>query len=357
MGTCCSSESLSAEEKERRSIEKARNKTLDATLQKDNSADQQINKLLLLGAGESGKSTLFKQMIQIYGKGYPESERKNFIPIIYNNIITSMKVLVQQCDSFAPVNEENLGAKKLIEDLKGDEEIDDAIAHALQALWNDPGIRTTYDNRAAYQLTDSTAYFLDQLHIVCTPGYIPSEQDVLRSRVRTTGIVENDFEIENNQFKMYDVGGQRNERKKWIHCFENVTAVLFVAAISEHDQGLYEDEITNRIVEALNLFEEICNSRWFRETSMILFLNKRDLFAEKCQKVSIAVCFPDYTGDDSYEAGAHFIQEQFESKNRNPDKQIYTHLTCATDTENIAVVFNAVKDIIIRKSLNEAGLV
>jgi hypothetical protein len=296
-------------------------------------------------------------MIQIYGKGYPEQERKNFIPIIYNNIITSMKVLVQQCDSFAPVNEENLGHKKLIEELKGDEEIDDAIGQALQQLWNDPGIQTTYDNRAAYQLTDSTKYFLDQLHLVCAPGYLPSEQDVLRSRVRTTGIVENDFEIENNQFKMYDVGGQRNERKKWIHCFENVTAVLFVAAISEYDQVLYEDENTNRIVEALNLFEEICNSRWFRETSMILFLNKRDLFAEKCQKVSIAVCFPDYTGDDSYEAGAHFIQEQFESKNRNPDKQIYTHLTCATDTENIAVVFNAVKDIIIRKSLNEAGLV
>lgn len=150
----------------------------------------------------TGKSTLFKQMIQIYGKGYPESERKNFIPIIYNNIIMSMKVLCQQCDSFQPVNEENQQAKKLIEDLKGDEEIDDAIGNALQNLWADPGIQVTYDNRAAYQLTDSTKYFLDQLHLVCQPNYLPSEQDVLRSRVRTTGIVENDFEIENNQFKM-----------------------------------------------------------------------------------------------------------------------------------------------------------
>jgi guanine nucleotide-binding protein G(o) subunit alpha len=78
-------------------------------------------------------------------------------------------------------------------------------------------------------------------------------------------------------------------------------------------------------------------------------------FSVRC--CSLSSGFPDYTGDDSYEAGAHFIQEQFETKNRNPDKQIYTHLTCATDTENIAVVFNAVKDIIIRKSLNEAGLV
>lgn len=355
--SCCGGEKLTAEEAARRKAEAANSKRLEKDMTQDHNADQQINKLLLLGAGESGKSTLFKQMIQIYGKGYPEAERKNFIPIIYNNIIMSMKVLCQQSDSFQPVNDENLPAKKLIEDLKGDEEIDEPIAQALQALWADPGIQVTYDNRASYQLTDSTKYFLDLLPTICQPNYLPSEQDVLRSRVRTTGIVENDFEIESNQFKMYDVGGQRNERKKWIHCFENVTAVLFVAAISEYDQVLYEDENTNRIIEALNLFEEICNSRWFRETSMILFLNKRDLFAEKCQKVSLSVCFPDYTGDDSYEAGAHFIQEQFESKNRNPEKQIYTHLTCATDTENIAVVFNAVKDIIIRKSLNEAGLV
>jgi len=133
--------------------------------------------------------------------------------------------------------------------------------------------------------------------------------------------------------------------------------VLFVAAISEYDQVLYEDENTNRIVEALNLFEEICNSRWFRETSMILFLNKRDLFLEKVKRVPLNVAFPDYQGDDSYEAGIEFLQDQFESRNRNPDKQVYTHVTCATDTTNVAAVFNAVKDIIIRKSLNEAGLV
>jgi len=71
----------------------------------------------------------------------------------------------------------------------------------------------------------------------------------------------------------------------------------------------------------------------------------------------LSTCFPDYQGEDSYEAGVEFLQDQFEQKNRNPDKQIYTHVTCATDTDNISAVFNAVKDIIIRKSLNEAGLV
>jgi len=215
----------------------------------------------------------------------------------------------------------------------------------------------TYENRSHFQLTDSAKYFFDRLDEVMRSGYIPTEQDVLRSRVRTTGIVENDFEIDGNKFKMFDVGGQRNERKKWIHCFENVTAVIFVAAISEYDQVLYEDENTNRMVEALNLFEEICNSRWFRETSMILFLNKRDLFSEKITKVPLSQFFPDFSLENTYDNGVEWIQEQFETKNRNPDKQIYTHVTCATDTNNISAVFNAVKDIIIRKSLNEAGLV
>jgi GTPase SAR1 family protein len=356
---CCTS-TLTPEEQARRRIEKDKSKQLEQQMSQDHSVDQQINKLLLLGAGESGKSTLFKQMITIYGKGYPESERKTFASIIYNNIISSMKTLCQQYELYGggALSNDNVQYKALVEnELKGDEEITNKLGEALLSLWRDRGIQATFEQRSHFQLTDSSKYFFDRIEDVMLENYIPSEQDVLRSRVRTTGIVENEFEIDGNQFKMFDVGGQRNERKKWIHCFENVTAVLFVAAISEYDQVLYEDENTNRIVEALNLFEEICNSRWFRETSMILFLNKRDLFAEKCKKVSLSVCFPDYTGDDSYEAGVEFLQEQFESKNRNPDKQIYVHVTCATDTDNISAVFNAVKDIIIRKSLNEAGLV
>jgi len=359
MGACGSSDNLSAEEKSRRKQERDRSKQLEQAMSKDHNQDQQINKLLLLGAGESGKSTLFKQMITIYGKGYPEAERKTFATIIYNNIINSMKTLCQQTDEFGggKVTGDAAASKQVIDDLKGDEEIDEKLGAHIRRLWENAGVQDTYAQRAKFQLTDSANYFFDKIEEVAKGGYIPTEQDVLRSRVRTTGIVENEFEIDGNQFKMFDVGGQRNERKKWIHCFENVTAVLFVAAISEYNQVLYEDENTNRMVEALNLFEEICNSRWFRETSMILFLNKRDLFAEKIQKVSLRECFAEYAGEDTYEDGVAFLQEQFESKNRNPDKQVYTHVTCATDTNNISAVFNAVKDIIIRKSLNEAGLV
>ena len=360
MGVCSSTPSLSPEEAARRKADKEKSRALEAQMNADHSVDQQVNKLLLLGAGESGKSTLFKQMITIYGRGYPESERKTFIPIIFNNVITSMKTLCQQSDHFSPIPTDSplYASKQFVDvELKGDEEIDSKLGEHLRALWLDPNIQVTYQQRAQYQLTDSASYFFDRLEEITKADYVPSEQDVLRSRVRTTGIVENEFAIDGNSFKMFDVGGQRNERKKWIHCFENVTAVLFVAAISEYDQVLYEDENTNRITEALNLFEEISNSRWFRETSMILFLNKRDLFADKISKVPLAQFFPDYQGDGSYDSSCAYMRELFESKNRNADKQVYTHVTCATDTENVSAVFNAVKDIIIRKSLNEAGLV
>jgi len=357
MGACLS-EGESQEEKKRKAEEKERSKAIEKVMSKGHQNDQQINKLLLLGAGESGKSTLFKQMITIYGKGYPESERRTFIPIIYNNIITAMKILCAQAPNYGDVEPKNKTAQREVLELKGDETIDLIIAQKIKRLWeDDTGIKETFDNRAKFQLTDSAKFFFSKIDTIAEDKWVPLEQDVLRSRVRTTGIVENAFDIDGNQFKMFDVGGQRNERKKWIHCFENVTAVLFVAAISEYDQVLYEDENTNRMVEALNLFEEICNSRWFRETSMILFLNKRDLFQEKIQKVSLRTCFEIYDGPNTYQAGCEFLQEQFESRNRNPDKQVYTHITCATDTDNISAVFNAVKDIIIRKSLNEAGLV
>jgi len=95
---------------------------------------------------------------------------------------------------------------------------------------------------------------------------------------------------------MVDVGGQRSERKKWMHCFSDVTAVLFCVALSEYDLKLYEDNATNRMHESLKLFKEICNSKWFVETNMILFLNKSDLFREKIAKVPLGVCFSGYKG-------------------------------------------------------------
>ena len=139
--------------------------------------------------------------------------------------------------------------------------------------------------------------------------------------------------------------------------------------------------------ESLMLFDSICNNKFFIDTSIILFLNKKDLFAEKIKKSPLTICFPEYTGEsngpsfswaklmlqvfvahavlcfphltpgaNTYDDATAYIQVQFESKNRSPNKEIYCHLTCATDTGNIQVVFDAVTDIIIANNLRGCGL-
>jgi len=150
--------------------------------------------------------------------------------------------------------------------------------------------------------------------------------------------------------------GVSGTSKKWIACFEGVTAVLFIGVLSEYDLVLSEDDSQNRMIETLTLFEEICNSPFFVRTAMILMLNKRDSFLEKITKVPLNVCplFKDYDGPNTYEAGVALIQEAFIARAKN--KLIYTHITCATDTGNMKVVLDAVKDIVIRAALNDVGL-
>jgi hypothetical protein len=95
---------------------------------------------------------------------------------------------------------------------------------------------------------------------------------------------------------LVDVGGQRNERRKWIHSFDDVTAVIFVTSLSEYDQKMVEDSKQIRMMESILLFDETVNSRFFRNTPIIIFFNKDDIFREKVQNIDLNCCFPDYKG-------------------------------------------------------------
>ena len=114
----------------------------------------------------------------------------------------------------------------------------------------------------------------------------------------------------------------------------------------------------NRLGEALNLFEQICNSKWFKQTAMILFLNKKDLFEEKLGTQPLRTFMAEYTGPDELQPAAEFIKQQFLARNskKNPERPIYTHVTCATDTNNIKFVFDAVVNIILEENLKAVGL-
>lgn len=362
--------------------DQAADDAISADMAEAREEEGQTHKLLLLGAGESGKSTMFKQMIKIYGKGFSQKDRKAYVPIIFRNTVASIEELTKQTMA-APAQEAWPSVctnkdKAIAESLEFVKELKyedgsmpaDLVRH-ITVAWKSPAVQAVYTMRSEFQLNDSAKYFLDKIDTCCAAGYVPTDEDILRARVRTTGIVENVFEIDSNKFKMFDVGGQRNERKKWIHCFEDVTAVLFVAGISAYDQTLYEDEHVNRIDESLNLFENICNSRWFRDTSVILFLNKCDLFREKILRVPLETVFkeaytdwvksqaqdkpPEDEAEHLYHLGTSFLEQEFLKRNHFK-KPIYCHVTCATDARNVQAVFSGVKDIVVRGALQSAGL-
>jgi len=237
--------------------------------------------------------------------------------------------------------------------------IDEKVGTAIRELWKDEAVIKTWKRRAEFQIVESVKYYFNEIDRIMQDDYIATQQDMLMARVRTSGIVTEKYVIDGAQFEMYDVGGQRNERKKWIHCFDDVTAIIFVAALSEYDQVLFEDSSTNRMTEAVELFAEICNNRYFTNSSMILFLNKRDLFQEKIQNVHIGdqETFKDFStpfgAPGYYDNGIKYFLSKFRSVNENPHRNIYSHATCATDSQNVAVVFNACKDIILRGSMTD----
>ncbi|CAH2071460.1 unnamed protein product, partial [Iphiclides podalirius] len=265
---------------------------------------------------------------------------------------------------------------------------------AIKALWADSGIQECYDRRREYQLTDSAKYYLSDLARIEKDDYLPTEQDILRARQPTTGILEYPFDLDGIIFRMVDVGGQRSERRKWIHCFENVTSIIFLVALSEYDQILFESENENRMEESKALFKTIITYPWFQHSSVILFLNKKDLLEEKIMYSHLVDYFPEYDGpkcdpiparefilqkylkenpDPDRSCYSHFttatgpqrdastarefILRMFVDLNPDAEKIIYSHFTCATDTENIRFVFAAVKDTILQSNLKEYNLV
>ncbi|XP_053075311.1 guanine nucleotide-binding protein G(t) subunit alpha-1 isoform X2 [Acinonyx jubatus] len=373
----------SAEEKHSRELEKK--------LKEDAEKDARTVKLLLLGAGESGKSTIVKQMKIIHQDGYSLEECLEFIAIIYGNTLQSILAIVRAMTTLNIQYGDSArqdDARKLMHMADTIEEgtMPKEMSDIIQRLWKDSGIQACFERASEYQLNDSAGYYLSDLERLVTPGYVPTEQDVLRSRVKTTGIIETQFSFKDLHFRydpasphpcsrsrglapsaaprgpdrsrrphpyespcsfydtlpaerlgpstcqshpnaaqsalggqgipvgafrgldahgfrsqlshrMFDVGGQRSERKKWIHCFEGVTCIIFIAALSAYDMVLVEDDEVNRMHESLHLFNSICNHRYFATTSIVLFLNKKDVFSEKIKKAHLSICFPDYDGE------------------------------------------------------------
>ncbi|XP_074647772.1 guanine nucleotide-binding protein subunit alpha-12-like [Tubulanus polymorphus] len=348
--SCC----ITDYEKEQR----ARSKDIDKDIAKQKQLFRRTIKILLLGTGESGKSTFLKQMRIIHGTDYNEEARKSFKTTVYGNIVKGTKVLI---DARAKLNipwgnEDNEKHAKLVFSYENNVQLHEdgfnEYVPAIVELWKDSAIQIAFDRRREYQLGDSIKYFLDNLERIGSKGYLPVKLDILHARKATKTIQEHNFDIRGVPFLFIDVGGQRSQRQKWYQCFEGVTSILFVTASSEFDQVLMEDRTVNRLVESCNIFETIVNNKCFKRASIILFLNKTDLLETKIKCTSISDYFPEFQNDSRcLEDVQSFLVDMFDNVRRERSKPLFHHFTTAIDTQNIQFVFQAVKDTILQNNL------
>ncbi|KAG5045092.1 hypothetical protein JHK82_014470 [Glycine max] len=315
-----------------------------------------------------------------------EAELKSYIPVIHANVYQAIKVLHDGSKELAQndvdsskyvISHENQNIGEKLSEIGARLDypcFTKELAQEIERLWEDAAIQETCARGNELQVPDCAHYFMENLERLSDANYVPTKEDVLYARVRTTGVVEIQFSPvgENKRsgevYRLFDVGGQRNERRKWIHLFEGVTAVIFCAAISGYDQTLYEDENKNRMMETKELFEWVLKQPCFEKTSFMLFLNKFDIFEKKILNVPLNVCewFKDYqpvsTGKQEIEHAYEFVKKKFEElyfQSTAPDRvdrvfKIYR--TTALDQKLVKKTFKLVDETLRRRNLFEAGL-
>jgi len=254
------------------------------------------------------------------GGGFSIEERLSYRTTIKKYIIQSMQDLIKgTLILHTEISPENKAVVDKISNfpIEDDPELSLETISNIKTLWKDKGIQQVFNQPRdlsirGINLPDSTEYFYNNiLDSLSDPNYIPSVGDVIRSRAKTITVVQQEFLYKEKLFRMIDVGGQKSERRKWLHIFADIDAFIYCVSLSEYDVFLRENVNKNRMEDAVEEFEKLCNNKILKQTSTILFLNKQDLFKEKIQKVDLKICFPDYTGGCNYTNGLNYIKQKF----------------------------------------------
>ncbi|KNZ82276.1 Guanine nucleotide-binding protein alpha-4 subunit [Termitomyces sp. J132] len=234
-------------------------------------------------------------------------------------------------------------------------------------LWNDDVVREILV-RKKVRLEELPGFFLNDLERVTSLRYMPTDDDVLKARLKTVGVSEYKFEMEvtagrdsGTEWRIVDVGGSRSQRPTWAPFFDDVDAIIFLAPISGFDQVLAEDKSINRLEDSVLLWKAVCSNKLLANVDLVLFLNKCDILDKKLRagvKLSRYVKSYGDRGND-LDTVTKYLRGKFSAIHReyspNPRK-FYAFLTSVTDTATTAGIIASVRDMVIRQHLKQSKL-
>eukprot|EP00794_Sanderia_malayensis_P005994 gene5994-6690_t len=322
--------------------------------------------LLLLGTGNSGKSTIMKQMKILHKNGFTNTERRHYIALVVGNLSQSMYAIIELIQTNSSFVYQNENTEELTHSFvsminklfRGNFELNIDIIPLIRRMLQDSAVIDCFEsNRSRIINADAVDYFFKQIDRICLPGFLPNDDDILHTRLPTSGVHEITFNYNSKYLTMVDVGGQRFERSKWLHCFEDATSMIYCASLVEYSNVLEEDHTTSAMQESLKVFAQVINNVWFANKSLLLFLNKIDLFESAVKRCPVDRFFEAYTANPKSPKDALvYIKQLYLACNLNPNRTIFTHVTCATDTNNIKATFQVATRAILEMNLDVFGI-
>ncbi|KAF7312813.1 hypothetical protein MKEN_00964700 [Mycena kentingensis (nom. inval.)] len=257
-----------------------------------------------------------------------------------------------------------------------------ALLHAnsedLERLWGHPGVKDILMRRGV-RLQEESGFFLDELKVITAPRYMPTDEHILRARLKTLGVSEHRIRLADHsggisrEFRIFDVGGQRSVATppslpdvrsiaRWVPYFDDMDAIIFLAPISAFDQSLAEDRRVNRLADSLDLWTAITANKILQDTNIILFLNKIDIMQAKLDVgIRLADYYPAYgRRPNDFDSASKFLKKQFGGiiKQQSPVPRLfYCHLTHVTDPHSTNFILAGVKDMLMRSHLKDSHLV
>ncbi|KAI9459695.1 guanine nucleotide binding protein, alpha subunit [Lactarius psammicola] len=243
----------------------------------------------------------------------------------------------------------------------------DRCRDSMVRLWGDEWVRRRLVERRV-RLQESSGFYLDQIERITGKDYSPTDEDVLKARLKTVGVVEHSFTISmgsmrgNTSWMIYDVGGARNQRHAWAPFFQDVNTIIFLAPISAFDQVLTEDPRVNRLEDSLLLWRAVVSNKLLDKVPIVLFLNKCDLLREKLEAgvrlKSHLVTYGDRPND--YESVSKYIRNKFgqlhNQNSPNRERELFIHYTSVVDKEKTAQIIASVREAILRLNLKTLRL-
>lgn len=291
-------------------------------------------------------------------------EVQRFADVLRDNTVVCMQTVLMAANDWELIHTSE--SQKSVTAVLHETTLTEELAEHIATLAATDVVQSVLERSNELQLPgggSGALYFFTHCKRFATTDFVPTEEDIMRLKLRSTGIIEASFSYQGALYTLVDVGGQRSERRKWLNCFGGVAAVIFLAALNEYDMVLEEDNVTNRMEESLQLFRLVTGSEWLENVPWILFLNKADLFAEKIKTNPLNQNFKDYEtflerhpelknlGDE--EAGVEYIKHKYTRKFNG--SRLYTYKTCAIDRTSCDAVFGSIKNSVIRAAMADFG--